>query len=105
MGCDYYTQICTRIIYRDDSGNEVEFDIDGPKEPGYCSSTSDPDLVEPKDEVHERCTEYGEKVLFENQTWTCTDYGKEHIQYICKKNNISEASLVKVYKFMCGWWR
>ena len=107
MGCDYYTEICTCIVYKDESGNEQEFDTYEGRQSHYAcrNPSADPDFVKPVDAVEEKCKEYGEKVLFENQIWTCTEYGKTRILELCKCRDINEADIIKVYKHMVGWWR
>jgi len=109
MGCDYYTQLVLRIIYKDAEGKAAQYDEVEERIPHYCftDESYDPDFQNPNEqnELQERIDEYGEKILYKDGTWNCTEYGKKHVLLICEEKSIPETSLVKAFKFMRGWWR
>jgi len=106
MGCDYYTQIITRICYRNDKGGECKYDDEEERVPHYIwAPTADPDFDEPCNPLDDAITQYGIRTLFADGKWLCQPAGKERILTICKEKNIKEESIVRVYKVMTGWWR
>ncbi len=114
MGCDYYTQIETVIEYTDKDGNIKSYKTrnEDDIERHYFyhdSSDIDPDFDDlpigsPMVRVmEERCEYYGVKVLFEDGTWKCKEFGRERIEDLCSEEGIAIESVVRVYKHKVGW--
>jgi hypothetical protein len=105
MGCDYYTQIVLIIEYLDSDNIKKQIQEYEARHPRYCCIRIDDDLEEPPDELEMECAEYGKKVMYENNVWTCTETGKERVLQLCKKINVNAEQILTAYKVKTGWWR
>ena len=109
MGRDYYTWHETRLIYTDPSGVQVKFVLKDDEKDGHYSYGHhyDPDIEDAPDhdsQLKHHIESYGCKWLFNNGEWICKPHGKQRIESIIAKYQLSIGKLEKVYKVLNGYW-
>lgn len=111
MRCDYYTWRETFIDYTDISGTirtlvSIEDRTYWNKHYyTYPDCNSDFEIPRPERTLRDDIAHYGTRLLFENNTWYCSESGIYDVEEICNANAILCKSILRVYKRLGGFER